>query len=362
MTEILPEIARWQAQREQIAIATLLHVRGSAPRLPGARLGITRSGKMAGSVSGGCVENDLFQRAMCVLEAGVPEVATYGIDDESAFAVGLSCGGAIEVLIEPFAGCPAWQAVVSGLERREAVALAVGIAPALLLGRKFALTADGSTAGGIDPALDAAVAEEARRLLRTGGARVLTVPFHGADARIFVEGIPPPLRLFVVGATHVASVLCRLAKPLGFHVTVIDARGIYATRDRFHDADALVRGQPAEILEAAGLDESSYVVTLTHDPKFDLPVLACALRSPARYVGAMGSMRTHARRVAALREQGLSEAEAARIRAPVGLDLGGRTPEEMALAIMAEILAVRYGRDARPLAERRAAAPAEVAQ
>jgi len=362
MTEVLPDIARWQAQREEIALATLLAIRGSAPRLPGARLCVTRSGKMAGSISGGCVENDLFQRAMCVLDAGTPEVASYGIDDESAFAVGLSCGGAIEVLIEPFAASAAWQAVARSLERHQAAALVVGIAPRALLGRQLAVLADGSTAGGIDAALDDSAAEEARRLLRTGGARVVAMPFRGEEGRVFVEGFPPPLRLFVVGATHAASVLCRLAKPLGFQVTVIDARGIYATRDRFPEVDALLRGQPADVLALAGLDESSYVVTLTHDPKFDLPVLAYALRSPARYVGAMGSARTHARRVAALREQGLSEADVARIRAPIGLDLGGRTPEEIALAIVAEMLAVRYGRDARPLAERRVAAPAEVAE
>ncbi len=361
MTEVLPDIARWQAQREEIALATLVQVRGTAPRRPGARFCVTRSGKMAGSISGGCVENDLFQRAMYVLDAGTPQVASYGIDDESAFEAGLSCGGTIEVLIEPFSASAAWQTVTHGLEHDQAVALAVGIAPRALLGRQLAVQADGSTTGGIDPALDDAAAAEARRLLRTGGTRVVTLPFKGEEGRIFVEGFPPPLRLFIVGATHVASVLCRLAKPLGFQVTIIDARGIYATRDRFPDVDALLRGQPADVLGVAGLDESSYVVTLTHDPKFDLPALAYALRSPARYVGALGSARTHARRRAALREQGLSEAEVARIRAPIGLDLGGRTPEEIALAIMAEILAVRYGRDARPLAERRAAAPSEVA-
>src|SRR5262249_34067921 len=158
-----------------------------------------------------------------------------------------------------------------------------------------------------------------------------------------------PLRLFVVGATHAASALCRVARGLGFHVTVVDARGVYATPDRFPDADELVCARPEEVLAAARLDACSYVVTLTHDPKFDIPVLAHALRSEARYVGAMGSRKTRERRKIELRGLGLSEAELRRLHSPVGLDIGASTPEEIAVSIVAELLAVRTGREARPL-------------
>ena len=351
MREILADLDRWQADREEVAIATLLEVRGSAPRLPGARLAVTRSRGMAGSVSGGCVENDVFERAMAVLDSGRAAVASYGITDESAFAVGLACGGSIDVLIERFSPTPEWQALRQSIDADEAVAWAVGIEPAPLLGRHLAILNDGRTLGSLDPGLDAGVATAARRLLLEGGARVVPLPFCGAESRVFVEAFPPPLRLFIIGATHTAGALCRVARQLGFRVTVVDARGIYATPERFPEADELICARPEEVLEAAHLDARSYVVTLTHDPKFDLPVLACALRSEALYVGAMGSRKTRERRKSELRELGLGEAELGRLYSPIGLDLGARTPEEIAIAIAAELLAVRSGREARPLVD-----------
>ena len=350
MKEILTELDQWHHQGEAIALATLVHVRGSTPRLPGARLCVTRSGRMAGSVSGGCVENDVVEHAMQVLDAGRPVVATYGVADEAGLEVGLSCGGSIDVLIEPFAAHEAWQAARRAVEGREPAVLGIGLAPAVLLGRKLAVLADGSTVGSIDPEVDRRVAVEASRLLQEGGTRVLAVPRGAGDATVYIEAFPRPLRLFIVGATHTAIALCRMAKQLGFHVTVIDARAAYASRERFPDADALCCVHPVEVLDEAGLDASSYIVTLTHDPKFDYPALARALRSDARYIGALGSRGTHERRKAALARQGLADADLARIRAPIGLDLGGRAAEEVAIAILAEMQAVRYGRDARPLA------------
>ena len=350
MKEVLTELDRWQREGEAIALATLVRVRGSTPRLPGARLGVTRSGKMAGSVSGGCVENDVVEHAMQVLDAGRPVVATYGVADELGLEVGLTCGGSIDVLIEPFTAHEAWQAARRAVEGQEPVALGIGLAPAGLLGRKLAVLADGTTVGTIDPEVDRRVAAEASRLLREGGTHVLAVRCGDEDATVYVEAFPRPLRLFIVGATHAAIALCRMAKRLDFHVTVIDARAAYASRERFPDADALCCVHPVEVLDEARLDASSYVVTLTHDPKFDLPALARAVRSEARYIGAMGSRATHERRKAELERLGLAGADLARIRAPIGLDLGGRTPEEVAVAILAEVQAVRYGRDARPLA------------
>ena len=349
MRELLADLDRWRRDGEDVALATLVAVHGSAPRLAGARMAVTRSGRMAGSVSGGCVENDVFTRALTVLDAGRPVVASYGIDDESAFAVGLSCGGAIDVLIEPFPATREWERLRQSVEASEAVAWAVGLAPEPLLGRHLVVLADGGSAGSIDPAIDARVAEEARRLMIDGGACVVEL---GGGRRVFVEAFPRPLRLFIVGATHAAAALARVARQLGFHVTVVDARGVYATPERLPDAHEIVCARPEEVLAAAKLDARSYVVTLTHDPKFDIPVLAHALRSEARYVGAMGSRRTRERRKVELRELGLSEAELRRLHSPIGLDLGASTPEEVAVAIAAEMLAVRAGREARPLVEK----------
>jgi len=348
MRDLLADLDRWRRDGEDVALATLLAVRGSAPRLPGARMAVTRRGRMAGSVSGGCVENDVFTRALAVLDTRRPVVATYGIDDESAFAVGLSCGGAIDVLIEPFAASPEWGRLRAAIEASEAAAWAVGVAPEPLLGRRLVVLGDGSTVGSIAPAVDAAVAAAARRRLDDGGADVVELP----EGRVFLEAFPRPMRLFIVGATHAGASLSRVARQLGFHVTVVDARGVYATPERFPDAHEIVCARAEDVLASAKLDARSYVVTLTHDPRFDIPVLAHALRSGARYVGAMGSRRTGERRKVELRELGLAEAELQRLHSPIGLDLGACTPDEVAIAIAAEMLAVRAGREARPLADK----------
>lgn len=348
--EIFETLERWRAEGEEVALATLVGVQGSAPRRPGARLALTRSGRMAGSVSAGCVENDVFARGLAVLDAGRPEVARYGISDEVAFAVGLSCGGTIEVLIEPFRPTPAWDAVREAVLAGRPAALALGVAPAALAGRLLALREGGAAVGSLDPALDAAVTEAA---LADAGARRLALPFAGGEAQVFVEGLLPPRRLFVAGATEIAAALARLARPLGYRVVVADARSPFATAERIPDADAVLREWPDAVLARAGLDAGSAVVVLTHDPKFDVPALARALRSDAGYVGALGSRRTQARRREQLREVGVTDEELARLRAPIGLDLGGREPEEIALAILAEVQAVRYGRRGEALRDAR---------
>jgi xanthine dehydrogenase accessory factor len=347
MKEILGDLDRWQREKEEIALATLVQVRGTAPRLPGARLCLTAGGRMAGSVSGGCVENDVFERARQVLDSGQPVVATYGIADELAFEVGLSCGGSIDVLIEPFVADAAWQTLREAVEEQRPAALGIGLAPASVLGRKLAVLDDGTGAGSIAPGLDERVAAEARRLLPEGRTRVLSAPFRDEEASVFIETFPPAPRLLIVGATHAAMSLCPMAQRVGFRVSVIDARSMFATEERFPDADEVFRAWPDDVLDADTLDAYSYVVVLTHDPKFDLPTLALALRSPARYIGAMGSRETHKRRRAELRKQGFSDSDIDRVRAPIGLDIGGSTPEEIALAVLAEMVAARYGKDPR---------------
>lgn len=352
MIDLFASLDCWQQQNEEIALATLVAVRGSAPRLPGARLVLTRSGRMAGSVTGGCVENDVFERALQVLERGQAVLASYGLAEKSPLGVGLSCGS-VDVLIEPFVDDPAWQTVRDAVESHRPAALATALGPAPLLGRKLAIGADGKTVGAIAPEIDARVAMEARRLLNAGGTDTIRLPCgSGEEAIVFVQAFVAPARLHVIGATHIAIALSQMAKRLGFRVSVVDARGLYATVERFREADEVVRAAPAEALAAAGLDASSYVVVLTHDFKFDVPALACALRSPAPYIGVLGSRATHARRRELLLEQGFTDGDLARLRAPIGLDLGARTPEEIALSILAEMVAVRNGASGQPLCQR----------
>jgi len=353
MQDILPTLLRWQRDGETIAVATLVRACGSVPRQPGARFGMTRSGKMSGSVSGGCVENDVFEHALQVLDTGQPTVVRYAVADPLGPEVGLSCGGSIDVLIEPFVATDSWPALCAAIEQGRPTAQAVGLTPAALAGRRLVVVPAAAAAGAIDGAIDQQITGAAQRLASTGGTTVLTLPWHDAVATVFIEAFPAAQRLFIVGGTHTAMPLCRLAKVLGFQITVIDARTAWATTERFPDADELCHAWPGEALEAActASPASTSVVILTHDPKFDLPALTAALRAGVRYVGILGSRRTYARRKAALREQGISDTDLARIRAPIGLDLGGRAPEEIALAILAEMVAVRYGRDGCALAD-----------
>jgi xanthine dehydrogenase accessory factor len=352
MRDVLPDLDRWKEQGEEIALGTLVRVRGSAPRLPGARLCVTRSGRMAGSVSGGCVENDVYERAMQVLDSGQPVVASYGIADEMGFAVGLSCGGTIDVLIEPFVEEEVWHSVREAVERQRPAAVAIALAPPALIGRKLALLDDARTVGAIEASLDDQIIAAARGQLCQGATEILNLAWRGEEASVFIEVIPPPLRLFIVGATQIAIALCRMAKGLGFWVSIVDARGTYATRERFPEADEIRLAEPGEVLGRAELDASSHVVILTHDPKFDIPALARSLGADTGYIGVMGSRGTHGRRVTLLEQEGFAEADLRRIHAPIGLDIGARSPEEIALAILAEMVTVRHQRDGRALREK----------
>ncbi len=350
MKDTLATLERWRRDGEEIAVATLVRACGSVPRVPGARLLMTRSGKMIGSVSGGCVENDVFEHALRVLDSGQPIIVRYGAADSLGLTVGLSCGGSIEVLVEPFTAEAPWDVLADAVSHERAAVLAIGLTPPALTCRKLVVASDGGSAGSVDVDLDAQIAAASRQLLAEGGTRILNVSSSAGEATVFLEAFAPPQRLFIVGATHTAVPLCRLAKVLGFHVTVIDARSIYATAERFADADELLQVPPGELL-ASSCTASTAVVILTHDPKFDLPALTSALNAGAGYIGILGSRRNHERRKTELRRQGFSDADLSRIRAPIGLDLGGRRPEEVALAILAEILAARYGRDGRALSE-----------
>lgn len=342
MREILNELLQWQREGEEIALATLVQSFGPVPRPSGARFAMTRSGRTIGSVSGGCIEGDVFERSLQVLESGLPAIQRYGIDDAEAIAVGLSCGGEVDLLIDKLAWDEKWQKLSEALLQQHRVFLCVGLDPPTLTGRMYIVDPDGTDAGSIHPELDATISDHARNHLMKAGPEILDVQCEGQPARIFIEPLQPQPRLFIVGATHIATILAPMASLVGHHVSVIDPRTAFATRERFPDVDALITEWPDSALKSAQIDAHCCIVSLSHDMKFDLPTLAHALRSDARYVGALGSTRTHRKRLEQLRSQGFGEAELTRIHTPIGLDLGGRSPEEIALAIVAEIVATRY--------------------
>ncbi|WP_329193557.1 MULTISPECIES: XdhC family protein [unclassified Streptomyces] len=367
MLDIAGELRTWCAERRDFALATVIAVSGSAPRGPGASLAVDAAGTALGSLSGGCVESAAHELCLEAIATGEGGVHRFGYSDDDAFAVGLTCGGVLDVLITPVRGHdpvrPVLRAVLDHAEAGTRTALARVVAgPPRQLGRALAVHADGSYEGhlGGGPDLDRAAAERVRDLLlagRTGTAELGTAGgLCGQPLTLLVESAAEPPRLIVYGAIDFAAALARIGAFLGHRVTVCDARAVFATPARFPGADEVVVQWPHRHLaaewEAGRLDARTAVCVLTHDAKFDVPLLALALRLPLAYVGAMGSRRTHAERAARLREEGLSEAALARLRSPIGLDLGGGTPEETALAIAAEFTAVRHGGTTTPLAAR----------
>jgi len=352
MLDILDTLDRWRAEGEEIALATVVRTVGSSPRQVGAKMAITSAERMVGSVSGGCVEGAVSEEALEVLRSGEPRLLRFGVEDEEAWAVGLSCGGTIEVFVEPFRTDPAGsqaeialEAFTDAVRAHRPVALVTPLASGAGAGSgrgKLLVGRNGESRGSLGSAeLDEAAKERASSLLEGGGSEVLTL--GDPTVSFFVEVYLPPPRLVIVGAVHIAVVLSNLAREMGFRVVVSDARDRFATPDRFPEADELLLGWPTEVLPRLELDEFSYVVVITHDSKLDNPALQAALASPAPYVGALGSSRTHDRRVASLREAGVAEEDIERIHAPIGLDIGARNPAEIALATMAQIVAVRNG-------------------
>jgi xanthine dehydrogenase accessory factor len=352
MRELAEQLRGWRRAGTPFAVATLVGVRGSAPRRPGAVMAVEAGGEAVGSVSGGCVEGAVYEVATEVLSTGTAALTTYGISDDEAFAVGLTCGGVIEVLVAP-AG-DALFAVLDAIDADVPVALATVLSgPAA--GRQLAVLPDQVTGGLGTEGLDVAVVDDARGMLavgRTGTRHYGPRGERRPDAvPVFVQSFAPAPRMLVFGAIDYAAAVARIGRFLGYRVTVCDARPVFATRRRFPDADEVVCEWPARYLARTPIGPTTAICVLTHDPKFDVPVLRAALRSPAGYVGAMGSRRTHADRLRRLRAEGLTTAELARLRSPIGLDLGARTPEETAVSVAAEIVQSRWGGTGMPLRE-----------
>ncbi|WP_328897074.1 XdhC/CoxI family protein [Streptomyces sp. NBC_00236] len=360
MLDIAEELDRWAGQGRDFAVATVVAVGGSAPRQPGAALAVDRDGTAIGSVSGGCVEGAVYELCRQALDDGRAVRERFGYSDETAFAVGLTCGGVIDILVTPVRADdparPVFAAALAAASRGEAAALArITEGPAELLGRPLLVHPDGRDEGGLGghPELDRTAAAETRAVLDAGRTGTLTIGADGSQCgqplTLLVESSVPPPRMIVFGAIDFASALVRAGKFLGYHVTVCDARPVFATEARFPDADELVVDWPHRYLATTGVDARTVLCVLTHDPKFDVPLLEAALKLPVAYVGAMGSRRTHLERNDRLREVGVTELELARLHSPIGLDLGARTPEETALSIAAEIVADRRGGSGVPL-------------
>ncbi|MGW6012188.1 XdhC family protein [Streptomyces sp. NPDC055210] len=354
MLDIAEDLQRWAAEGRDFAVATVVAVGGSAPRHPGAALAVDAAGTAIGSVSGGCVEGAVYDLCQQALHDGQPVLERFGYSDEDAFAVGLTCGGIIDILVTPVhTSSPLREVLTSALTAAadgNAAALArIVSGPAELRGRALLVRPDAPYEGGFGahPELDRTVAQEARAFLDAGRTGTLEIGEQGsrcgAPLTVLIESSVPPPRMIVFGAIDFAAALVRIGKFLNYRVTVCDARPVFATAARFPEADEIVVEWPHTYLERTEVDARTVLCVLTHDAKFDVPLLALALRLPVAYVGAMGSRRTHLDRNERLREVGVTERELARLRSPIGLDLGARTPEETALSIASEIVANRRG-------------------
>jgi xanthine dehydrogenase accessory factor len=355
--DILDPITRWWDANETFGLATVVQTFSSAPREPGAAMAVSPAGEVVGSVSGGCVEGAVYELAAEVTVSGQPVLRRYGVSDNDAFAVGLTCGGIIDIFVEP-----ASQERFAALgEIAEAVRAGTPVAVATIIEGPGEIgfrriiwqgeRSDGTLGAG--DRLDQAVDDDARGMLAQGLTGVRRYGPDGERRRdelaVFVQSFAPAPRMLVFGAIDFAAAVAKAGKFLGYRVTVCDARPVFATASRFPDADEVITDWPHRYLAGISTDERTVICVLTHDPKFDVPLLEVALRLPAAYIGAMGSRRTHDDRLARLREAGVTEAEIARLRSPIGLDLGARTPEETAIAIAAELIQLRWGGTGHPL-------------
>ncbi|MGC1210146.1 MAG: XdhC family protein [Micromonospora sp.] len=362
MRDVLDDLLRWWQAGKPVGLATVIATWHSAPRPPGATMLVGPDGTVVGSVSGGCVEATVYELCREVMASGVPRTQRYGVSDDDAFAVGLTCGGTIDIYVERIDQnrFPEFADVAAAIARRAPVGVLTCVdGPPERLGRHLVVWPDARGGSLGSDRLDDAAADDGRGLLAAGSTGLL---HYGTDGQRRGDGLTllfnaysPPARMIVFGAIDFAAAVARIGAFLGYRVTVCDARRVFATHQRFPYTDEVVVDWPHRYLAAqarAGqIDDRTVVCVLTHDPKFDVPVLQVALDLPLAYVGAMGSRRTHVDRLARLREAGVPAAALARLSSPIGLDLGARTPEETAVSIAAEIVATRWGGSGARLSE-----------
>ncbi len=344
---MVDDVLAWRAEGKRAAIAMVIAVERSAPRGPGASLAVSEDGVVTGSVSGGCVEGAVYEEAQAVLTSGIAKRLTYGISDDQAFEVGLTCGGTIHLVT--FAVTDEVSEVLTALRDALAEERLVGLATVVDGGHagRAMLVSPEKVVGSLgSEGLDYAVGNDTVGMIELGESSLRTYGSEGErrpeDVMVFIEAFTPRPNMYVFGAIDFATALAKIGKFLNYRVTVCDARAPFATRARFPDADEVIVKWPHEFLKTANVDKRTVICILTHDPKFDIPVLQLALTSPAAYIGAMGSRRTHESRMRDLLDAGVSEVELRRIASPIGLDIGATTPEEVAVSIAAEIIALRH--------------------
>ncbi len=343
MKDVLPALASWIEQGEEIAVATVINTWGSSPRPVGSKMITTMSGRIAGSVSAGCVEGAVIEESKQSIQDGKPRRLTYGVADDDAWDVGLACGGTIEIFVEPFAAYAAlYDSLAERLENHmPMVVISVLSGGKNLIGRKLLVDVDGGITGDRELADQIpGLVDMALEHLDRGRSRAEELD---NDVTLFFEVYPPVSRLMIIGAVHIADPLITMANLAGFQTILIDPRAAFNTRERFPHADELICGWPQHVLPEMALDRSAYIAILTHDPKIDDPALRVALTSEARYVGALGSRRTNELRCERLRAAGIPEGRIARLHAPIGLPIGGRSPVEIAVSIIAELVQIRSG-------------------
>lgn len=358
MRDVMADLRRWWDAGERVGVGTVVGTYRSAPRPAGASMLVGPDGTAVGSVSGGCVEGAVYEMATTVRDGSEPQLQRYGVSDDDAFAVGLTCGGIIDIFTQEISqlSFPEFGALAEAIENDVPVALATVIeGSAQQLGGHLVIWPDRRQGNLGSERINDALTDDARGLLASGRTAILT---YGPDGerlgeglQIFVSSFSPAPRMLVFGAIDFAAAVAKVGSFLGYRVTVCDARPVFATRKRFPDADEVVVDWPHRYLQsqADSLDSRTVICVLTHDPKFDIPVLATALALPVAYVGAMGSRQTHADRTEKLIEAGVTPEQLARLSSPIGLDLGARTPEETAVSIAAEIIARRWAGGGRPL-------------
>ena len=339
MRDILPDLEKWSAQDRKIALATVIQTWGSSPRRVGAKMALTPEGKITGSVSGGCVEGAVYETGLEVLKSKHPQLLHFGVADETAWEVGLACGGSIDVFVRPL-DAQLYESLHSLLEEeRSAVLVTVVRGPEQLLGSEILVRDDGYITGALASQIfDRQTLDFARETLAQGESRRAML---NEAVEVFMEVILPPPTLIAVGGVHITIALMALAKTLGYRTVVIDPRGAFGNEERFPNVDQLIQLWPEEAFQQIPITRSTAVAMLTHDPKLDDPALKIALPSTAFYVGALGSKTTQAKRRQRLLDAGLTEGQLNRLHGPIGLDIGAGAPEEIAVSIMAEIVAAR---------------------
>ena len=337
MLDILATMNRWLAEERAVALATVVKTWGSAPRREGSKMGITREPAMIGSVSGGCVEGAVVEEAVAGLRDGRPRLLKFGVADDMAWEVGLTCGGSIEVFVEPLDSI--WWDAVAELAESDIFGVTVTLMDGDLIGEKVLLDATGNVlykTGSLHDDLLASMKTAAAKINKSG---IITL----GETRVMVDLQVERPHLILIGGVHVSIPLQKMAAQVGFRVSIVDPRSAFASRERFPQVANILHSYPDKALPQLGLDRSTYLAVLTHDPKIDDKALITALPANIPYVGVLSSSRTHRQRVARLKEAGLNDDLIAQIRTPIGIDIGASTPEEIAVCILAEIIAVQNG-------------------